>query len=46
MIYQNIKTERFLLRLLTERFILVGYAMFGSTFNLATRIGLPEFLEQ
>ena len=31
------------LRLLTECFVLVGYAMFGATFNLVTRVGL--FLE-
>ena len=29
------------LRLLTECFILVGSAMFGTTFNLVTRVGLP-----
>ena len=32
------------LRLLTKCFILVGYAMFGATFILVTRVG-PPFLE-
>ena len=31
---------RFKLRLLTECFILVASAMFGATFNLATRVEL------
>ena len=30
-----------LLRLLIERFILVGSAMFDATLNLVTRVGLP-----
>ena len=33
------------LRLLTECFILVGSAVFGATFNLVTRVGLPFVLE-
>ena len=31
----------FCLRILSECFILVGSAMFGATFNLVTRVGLP-----
>ena len=34
------------LRLLTASLILAGSAMFGTTFNLVTRVGLPLFLEQ
>ena len=29
----------------TECFILVGSAMFGATFNLVTRVGLPYLLK-
>ena len=29
------------LRLLSECLILIGSAMFGATFNLVTRVGLP-----
>ena len=31
------------LRLLSECLILIGSAMFGATFNLVTRVGLPYF---
>ena len=34
-----------ILRLLTECFILFGPAMFGATFNLVSRVGLPYFSE-
>ena len=37
--------QSFLLRLLNGYFVLVGSAMFGATFNLVTRVGLPYFLE-
>ena len=33
--------QHILLRLLNECFIVVGSAMFGATFNLVTRVGLP-----
>ena len=34
------------LRRMSESLILIGSAMFGATFNLATRIGLPYFLDK
>ena len=40
--YADIRNaQTFILRLLTECFILVGSVMFGATFNLVTRVGLP-----
>ena len=34
-----------MLRLLNEYFILVGFAMFGATFNMITHVGPPLFFE-
>ena len=35
------KLSIYTLRLLTESLILIGSAIFGGTFNLVTRVGLP-----